>query len=132
VVAEDEVVDAEQSGHDQVHRRVVKVNKDNTDSIRLRVPTTVTVESVIEKTAGTEAPADSRWLPVVNWLEWLAIHAVYSNFPDGLARQLVCCSMTYEYYISGHNPTPGQRWQQAGTPGRDPDPVPCQNAAHGV
>jgi hypothetical protein len=60
----------------------------------------------------TEAPADSRWLPLVNGLEWLAIHAVYSNFPDGVARQLVCCSMTYEYYISGHNPTPGQRWQQ--------------------
>jgi hypothetical protein len=60
----------------------------------------------------TEAPAGSRWLPVVNGLEWLAIHAVYSNFADGVARQLVCCSMTYEYYISSHQPTSGQQWKQ--------------------
>jgi hypothetical protein len=25
---------------------------------------------------------------------------------------LVCCSMTFEYYISGHNPASGQQWQQ--------------------
>jgi hypothetical protein len=60
----------------------------------------------------SEAGAGSRWLPVVNGLQWLAIHAVYPSFADGVPRQLVCCSMTFEYYISGHNPTPGQRWQQ--------------------
>jgi hypothetical protein len=65
-----------------------------------------------------EAPQGSRWLPTLNSLEWFAIHAAYSfpngvaNAPDGVPRQLVCCSMTFEYYISGHNPTPGQRWQQ--------------------
>lgn len=58
------------------------------------------------------AGAESRWLPVVSGLQWLAIHPVYSGFADGVPRQLVCCSMTYEYYISSHNPTAGQRWQQ--------------------
>jgi hypothetical protein len=64
------------------------------------------------------APAGSRWLPAVANLSWLAIHATYSfpvgvaNATDGVARQLVCCSMTFEYYISDHNPTTAQRWQQ--------------------
>jgi hypothetical protein len=65
-----------------------------------------------------EAPPGSRWLPAVAPLPWFAIHPAYSfpsgvaNARDGLPRQLVCCSMTFEYYISSHNPTPGQRWQQ--------------------
>jgi hypothetical protein len=59
-----------------------------------------------------EAPASSRWLPVVNGLEWLAIHADYPHFADGISRQLVCCSMTFEYYITNHTPTAAQRWQQ--------------------
>jgi len=59
-----------------------------------------------------EASSGSRWLPSVNGLSWFAIHAPYSDFPDRIARQLVCCSMTFEYYITGHTPTPGQQWQQ--------------------
>lgn len=65
-----------------------------------------------------EAPPGSRWLPAVSSLEWFAIHPAYSfpagvaNARDGLPRQLVCCSMTFEYYISSHQPTSGQRWQQ--------------------
>jgi hypothetical protein len=59
----------------------------------------------------TEAPAESRWLPNVS-LEWFAIHSGYPNFADGIARQLVCCSMTFEYYITGHGPTSGQQWRQ--------------------
>jgi hypothetical protein len=53
VVAEDEVVDAESAGQDHGHRRVVTVdNKDNAETLRLRVPVTVTVESVIETMYG--------------------------------------------------------------------------------
>lgn len=62
--------------------------------------------------AWPEAPAGSRWLPVVNGLPWLAIHSNFAIFADGRPRQLVCCSMTYEYYITSHAPTSGQRWQQ--------------------
>lgn len=66
----------------------------------------------------TEAPPGSRWLPAVAPLEWFAIHPAYSfpggvaNARDGVPRQLVCCSMTFEYYISSHQPNAGQRWQQ--------------------
>ena len=60
----------------------------------------------------TEAPAGTRWLPVVQGLPWFAIHPGYGNFADGVARQLVCCSMTFEYYITGHGPTTGQQWRQ--------------------
>jgi hypothetical protein len=65
------------------------------------------------------AATGSRWLPVVNSLPWFAIHPEYGYPPEVIAnagyrvpRQLVCCSMTLEYYISSHSPTDGQRWQQ--------------------
>lgn len=67
-----------------------------------------------------EAAAEgSRWMPVLTPLTWFAIHSRYSypadvvtNIRYSVPRQLVCCSMTFEYYISSHNPTPGQQWQQ--------------------
>jgi hypothetical protein len=50
VVAEDAADDAETTGRDHGRRRVVTIaNKDNADTIRLRVPITATVDSVIEK-----------------------------------------------------------------------------------
>ncbi len=50
VMAEDEVADVESATHDHGHRRVVAVaNKDNGETLRLRVPVTATVDSVIEK-----------------------------------------------------------------------------------
>ncbi|MEU6848466.1 hypothetical protein ABZ901_00765 [Actinacidiphila alni] len=53
----------------------------------------------------------SRWLPAMVGLPWFAIHDEY-QYADGVKRQLVCCSMTFEYYVTGHAPTPGQRWRQ--------------------
>jgi hypothetical protein len=48
VVAEDEAVGAELAEQDHGHRRVVTVdNKDNAETLRLRVPVTATIESVI-------------------------------------------------------------------------------------
>ncbi|MEO3861869.1 hypothetical protein [Acrocarpospora sp. B8E8] len=49
VLAEGEVADAESATQDHGHRRVVAVdNKDNGDTLRLRVPVTATIASVIE------------------------------------------------------------------------------------
>lgn len=66
-----------------------------------------------------EAAPTSRWLPVVGGINWFAVHPNYQYPPHQIAselytppRQLVCCSMILEYYISNHNPTGGQRWQQ--------------------
>jgi hypothetical protein len=50
VVAEDEAVASEPAEQDHGRSRVVTVdNKDNAETIRLRVPVTVTVDAVIEK-----------------------------------------------------------------------------------
>jgi hypothetical protein len=49
VMAEDEPVGTTPATQDQDHRRVVTVdNKDNAETLRLRVPVTETIESVIE------------------------------------------------------------------------------------
>ena len=56
------------------------------------------------------APPGSRWLPVLEPLPWFAIHGAYP-FADG-PGQLVCCSMTFDYYVTGHSPTAGQQWRQ--------------------
>ncbi|WAJ42862.1 hypothetical protein OK015_16505 [Mycobacterium sp. Aquia_216] len=71
-------------------------------------------------TGWPEAGATSRWLPALAGLDWFHVHATYGYAeppPEYCAsyrrpRQLVCCSMTLEYYISGHAPTDGQRWRQ--------------------
>ncbi|MEV7152736.1 hypothetical protein AB0O05_40280 [Streptomyces sp. NPDC093084] len=60
--------------------------------------------------AWSAAPPGSRWLPALDPLPWFAIHGAYP-FPDG-PGQLVCCSMTFGYYVTGHSPTAGQQWRQ--------------------
>lgn len=69
--------------------------------------------------AWREASPTSRWLPVVNGLEWFHIHPTNQYPETGIdasiytpPRQLVCCSMILEYYITSHQPTDGQRWKQ--------------------
>ncbi|MGW1271850.1 hypothetical protein [Streptomyces sp. NPDC002491] len=82
----------------------------------LHPPTTVfvcppdPVHDVSAPSAWAPAPPDSRWLPVLDGLPWFAVHGAYS-LPDG-PGQLVCCSMTFGYYVTGHSPTAGQQWRQ--------------------
>jgi hypothetical protein len=81
-----------------------------------------TVKFVVPEPGSTgwpEAGATSRWLPALAGLDWFHVHGTYGYSeppPEHCAyrrpRQLVCCSMTLEYYISGHAPTDGQRWRQ--------------------
>lgn len=40
-----------------------------------------------------------------------ALHPAYA-YPTGEQRQLACFSHSFDYYISGHNPTEDQRWEQ--------------------
>lgn len=85
----------------------------------LHPPTVMFVNPVPGADSWREAAPTSRWLPVVGGLNWFAVHPTYQYPPLQIAtelyappRQLVCCSMILEYYISNHNPTGGQRWQQ--------------------
>jgi hypothetical protein len=34
------------------------------------------------------------------------------HYPDGSTRQLLCFSHSFDYYITGHNPTEDERWRQ--------------------
>jgi hypothetical protein len=53
----------------------------------------------------------SRWLPSFGPAPFeFGFHPVY-QYPDQISDQLVCFSQSRDYYISGHNPQPGQRWQ---------------------
>jgi len=51
----------------------------------------------------------SPYYPVFNGPPNFALHDVYS-FEDGTSGQLVCFSFSAMYYMSGHNPTPGEKW----------------------
>lgn len=66
-----------------------------------------------------EAAATSTWLPRLDQamtVPSFALHPAYQypelpGFPGGV-RQLLCCSMNLDYYISNHAPTDDQRWVQ--------------------
>jgi hypothetical protein len=85
----------------------------------LHPPTVMFVSPVPSTNGWREAGATSRWMPVVSGLNWFAVHPNYQYPGQEIdrdiytpPRQLVCCSMILEYYISNHSPTDGQRWQQ--------------------
>lgn len=63
----------------------------------------------------------SRWMPrITNFADSsFAFHVSYPfgeeakrDFPEETRGQLICCSMSFGYYISGHGPAEGQRWKQ--------------------
>jgi hypothetical protein len=62
------------------------------------------------------ARAGSPWWPQLTPPSWFGLHDTYQYAADGerpaFEGQLVCFSMTAEYYISGHNPTENQKWVQ--------------------
>lgn len=68
------------------------------------------------KPAWTPAREQSRWLPTVDPAKLnseLQIHASYTYEVEGnLQRQLICSSMSFDYYITNHTPTDTQRWRQ--------------------
>jgi len=77
-----------------------------------------TVLIVAPEEGWPRARAGTPWWPIVTSLNWCALHDTYSYCdPQGqplFEGQLVCFSMTAEYYMSNHGPTEEQRW----TPGR--------------
>ena len=70
--------------------------------------------SIVEPTNGLpRARAGTEWWPRLNSTpSWIQLHDSYQYQENGgsYEGQLVCCSVTAEYYISGHGPTDSQRW----------------------
>lgn len=58
---------------------------------------------------------DARWLPVAASKPPHTDIRYHASYPiNGVNRQMVCNSLTLEYYMTGHSPQPGERWD----PGR--------------
>jgi hypothetical protein len=75
-----------------------------------------TVLLVTDQEGWPRARAGTTWWPsFATRPDWFQIHDS-SDFRDGSGQvfakgqQLVCCSVTAEYYMSDHNPTEAQKW----------------------
>ena len=77
-----------------------------------------TVLIVAPERSWPRARAGTPWWPTVTPSGWFALHDSYqycnAQGQPIFEGQLVCFSMTAEYYMSGHGPTEAQKW----TPGR--------------
>lgn len=73
-----------------------------------------TVMFVTPEEGWPRARAATTWWPaLVNLPPWFQIHDTREYHDQGRVfaeGQLVCCSMTAEYYMSDHGPTETQRW----------------------
>ncbi len=75
-----------------------------------------TVLLVTPELGWPRARAGSTWWPQLNPPGWFGLHDSY-QYPalegcPAFEGQLVCFSMTAEYYVTGHSPTENQRWVQ--------------------
>jgi hypothetical protein len=68
--------------------------------------------ALVEPDGVTHPPDKSRWFPVIESKpDWFGLHAQYS-WPDGQKRQLVCFTLSAEFYMTNHSPTESQEWKQ--------------------
>ncbi len=60
----------------------------------------------------SDAPDNSRWFPVLDQLPgWFGLHGAY-DYKDKSKRQLICCSMVAQFYMTDHAPKATEIWQQ--------------------
>jgi hypothetical protein len=72
-------------------------------------PPTVTL---VESDGVTRPPQGSKWFPKLhNKPDWFGLHETYT-YPTGPARQLVCFTMSAEYYMTDHSPKESEEWKQ--------------------
>ena len=68
--------------------------------------------ALVQPDGVSHAVGKTRWFPVLEALpSWFGLHEK-AGFPDGVQRQLVCFSMTAEYYMTNHNPKESEEWKQ--------------------
>ncbi len=81
---------------------------------RFVVPPSADVD-VMDATNWPEAPLGSSWLPKIDNTALnnkFAFHPTFNFGDSGIQRQLICTSMSFDYYVTGHTPTDEQRWKQ--------------------
>jgi hypothetical protein len=68
--------------------------------------------ALVEADGVTHAPENSKWFPVLESKpDWFGLHAKYT-WPSGPARQLVCFTLSAEYYMTNHSPKESEEWRQ--------------------
>jgi hypothetical protein len=70
-----------------------------------------TVMFVAGEAGWPRARAGTTWWPKITPPGWFGLHDE-SDLSGGVRGQLVCFSMTAEYYITSHSPEEPQRWRQ--------------------
>ena len=54
----------------------------------------------------------NRWFPVIEERpSWFGLHGAY-GYPGGANRQLICCSVVAQFYMTDHSPKETEIWQQ--------------------
>ena len=58
----------------------------------------------------TEVGDGNRWFPVLeNLPPWIGLHGAY-GYPSGGSRQLICCSVVAQFYMTDHSPKATEIW----------------------
>jgi hypothetical protein len=68
--------------------------------------------ALVQPDGVTHAPQISKWFPVLGSKpDWFGLHAQYP-WPSGPPRQLVCFTLSAEYYMTDHSPKESEEWKQ--------------------
>jgi hypothetical protein len=68
--------------------------------------------ALVQPDGVTHPPQQSKWFPVLESLPgWFGLHAQYP-WPGGSLRQLVCFTLSAEYYMTDHSPKESEEWKQ--------------------
>jgi hypothetical protein len=68
--------------------------------------------ALVQPDGVTHAPEASKWFPVLGSKpDWFGLHAKYP-WPSGPPRQLVCFTLSAEYYMTDHSPKESEEWKQ--------------------
>jgi hypothetical protein len=68
--------------------------------------------ALVQPDGVTHAPEKSQWFPVLHAKPpWFGLHAAYP-WPSGEKRQLVCFTLSAEFYMTDHSPKESEQWTQ--------------------
>ena len=66
----------------------------------------------VEPDSWAPAAPESRWFPKIEGAPNFGLHDTYEYKRTAEKRPLICFSFNADYYVTDHNPTPGQTWVQ--------------------
>lgn len=68
--------------------------------------------SFVDPSDWSTAKGSTRWFPTIAPTPpWFGLHSAYA-YPEGTARQLVCFTLSAEYYMVDHSPPEHTKWRQ--------------------